>query len=224
MDISEVTKMSNLVRALNSEARLNERLRQLINSLQCLETRRRKENLALSLLARKPLREYRVPFRKREPETPGALSILEVKKLDLLSPAGLSSLPDFRLLWRRVLRDYYALSRSPLGEQAALAVRLHATGQIGRLGKCGWCHSFFWGRREKVFCKDACRAMYSKASHPDEEKRARHRRYLEETGIPDCRKRIEKLNADPLRNANRISRWEQKLRSYRKELEQLKQI
>jgi len=66
--------------------------------------------------------------------------------------------------------------------------------------------------------------MYSKALHPEEEKKARRRRYLEETGIPRCIERIERLKADPLTNADRISNWEQKLRSYRKELKQLKQI
>jgi len=59
--------------------------------------------------------------------------------------------------------------------------------------------------------------------HPAEAKKGRRRQYLDHIAVPGCIKRIEGLKADPVGNANRIHKWEQKLRSYRKELEQLEQ-
>jgi hypothetical protein len=158
--------------------------------------------------------------------TEAPLLYSEVEKLDRLSPAGLPHL-DFGKLLRRVEQEHYALVRSALAGEAERALQLFVIGQIGKLRKCGWCSKYYFGRRGKLFCRDACRAMYSKALHPDEEKRARRRRYCEKRRIPDCEQRIKRLEAeknlnsrwaDRVKLTRQIERWKGKLESYRQEL------
>jgi hypothetical protein len=223
-----LTKISDLVEALDTEGKTNVRLRQLVDSLKWLEVRRLKEDLAIKLIARKSLPQYRPPYHKRESNV---LLEIDSERLYYQSPVGLSAIPDFAQLRHRIARYYSVLVLSPLVGQATLALQLFLAGQIGRLRTCRRpkCQRYFF--RRKFYCCDACRAADRKALHPDEERKARSRRYLENKGIPDCERRIKRLEAEralKLRGTDaaelndRIQRWKDKLRLYWQELKSLK--
>ena len=231
---TEAPKYLALTQALNAKNEESERLGRLVDSLSLLAMRHHEEiKFFEHMVGNGKRRRRRPPCRKRHLEV---RMPSEAEQLRAVSLGGLAGLPEASELRSRVARHFHALARLPRpdsvpprsAEWARDAVQLFLDGKISQLKRCGRspiCEKYFFGPKGKVYCSDSCRASENKAIqqalNPEREKQTRRRQYLATKGIPDCEERIKRLEIQPLANANRISKWKARLRSYRDELRRL---